>query len=73
MKIINFINPACTEDNLQAYSGVVTASFSGFGYKQTSEMLANSGWYIPEDQYLAMNELLNIQTDLDIGTRQEEY
>ena len=45
---------------------------SGFSYEEVMEMVNDKGYHIPEDQWLAFNAVLDIQTDLHIGTRVKE-
>ena len=45
---------------------------SGFKYPQTKQYLEDLGYYIPEDQFNAMKQVLDIQVDLDIGLRRKE-
>lgn len=73
MQIINFINPASTRENSRAHSLLVECAVCGFNYQQTDEMLRETGFYVPEDQYRIFQQLLDIQTDLDIGLRQAEW
>lgn len=41
-------------------------------YTQASEILAEQEYYVPQDQFNALDRAFNIQLDLDIGTRQAE-
>ena len=45
---------------------------NGFDYIKTKQTLKNRNYYIPEDQWKAFNQLLDIQVSLDTGPRTEE-
>lgn len=66
MKIINFINPVRTTEG---YDTLVQCVMAGFEYQQTNQTLRGLGYYIPEDQFKAFEEVLNIMVAMDIGDR----
>lgn len=69
MKIINFINP--TEDK-EAYDVLIHCNACGFQYDQTKDTLKDFGYYLPEDQFKAMEVIINTQMSMDIGHRRAE-
>jgi len=71
MKLLNFIAPH--HKDLEAYGVLATCCVSGFCYEDVVDLLGNLGYYIPEDQYDAFAVVIDIQIDLDIGGRQDEY
>ena len=44
----------------------------GFQFKEIDIFIINKGYYVPQDQYIAMNKVLNIMMDIDIGNRMRE-
>jgi len=62
LKRINFINPC---DDAEAYSLLVTCTYSGFKYYQTSDMLRDIGYKISEEEYYAFNNLQRVFLDND--------
>ncbi len=70
MRLLNFMS----NEPDGAVNSVVTYWTMGLDYKQASEMIEERfGVYMPEDQYLAIGSVLQIQMDLDIGNRQGEH
>lgn len=67
MKIINFVSP-CKRHRL-----LVHAIMAGFCFEQTKRELEYQGYYLPMDQYESFAKTLDIQLDLDIGNRRNEY
>lgn len=67
LKPINFIGKLDKSNYL-----LIDCIMAGFGYIQTSDMLKSIGYYIPEDQFISYKRVLDIQIDLDIGTRRNE-
>jgi len=70
MNVINFHNPVLTQ---AGYSLLLQCLSIGFSYEQSADHLKRIGYYVPEDQFNAFNDVLNIMMDLDIGSRQEEF
>lgn len=70
LRPVNFINPAsCVE----GYDMLTMCWSAGFDYEQTHRAMCSIGFYVPEDQFRAFIEVLNIQSTLDTGDRQHEY
>lgn len=67
MQVINFIQSANSGQALLAH-----CICCGMKYSQVVELLKEQGHYIPEDQFIAYEKVINIQMNLDIGTRQDE-
>lgn len=72
LKRINLINVYVSASNAKAYNHLVHCHYSGFDFKQTTELLKDVGYYVPEDLYNAFNKLHEIAFDLDVGHRSEE-
>lgn len=68
MKILNFIS----QKHSAGVSFVFSRAVCGFPYEQVAKEMSDLGYYIPEDQYQALQVVLDIQIDLDIGSRQDE-
>lgn len=66
---VNFINP---KDNPRVYNLLVSLWSMGAPYEQVNVSISNQSYYIPEDQWDTFVKLLDTQTDLDIGKRQNE-
>lgn len=69
MKIINFIKPSANTD---AWDLLMHSICSNFRYPQAKQLLADIGYYIPEDQYNYIKSVVLIQCSLAIGVRQHE-
>jgi len=72
MELINFVNPNSSEDDMKAYNTLVHCSCAGFGFEQTTQLLRNINYYVPEDLYTAFTTVQDIAMNLDIGPRRVE-
>ena len=70
--ILNCINPSESHGSAEAWAVTVNCISSGTPYDQAAQILRQFDYYIPEDQYIAMSSMINIQMDLDIGNRRGE-
>lgn len=70
MKIINFVNP--TQDK-EAYDLLVECIFAGFGLQQTYQNLREIGYFVPQDQCKAFEDVCNIMIEMDLGDRVNGY
>ena len=73
MNILNCINPSETTANKKAWDALVHCITCGFQYNQVKQQLLEQKFYVPEDQFNAIECMINIQMDLDIGSRRYEW
>lgn len=66
---VNFINPST---NPEVHGLLVQYWSIGAPYKMVEAVMTEQGYYVPEDQWDTFVKLLDTQTDLDIGMRQNE-
>lgn len=69
MKRVNFIAPS---KNQAIHSLLVHLWSIDAKYEMVKKVVTEEGYYVPEDQWNALVSLLDIQSDLDIGMRQNE-
>ena len=72
MRLINFIGRNADAANDKAYWDLVVMTVKGLPHSQIQEILYEQGFYIPVDQIKVFEQLLDIQMDLDIGSRKNE-
>ena len=72
MRLINFIGRNADAENDKAYWDLVVMTVKGLPHSQIQEILYEQGFYIPVDQIKVFEQLLDIQMDLDIGSRKNE-
>lgn len=66
MKTVNMIGKC------QGWNYLVQMISTGLSFEQTKEVMHKLGYYVPEDQFNAVNAAIDIQIDLQIGKRQYE-
>lgn len=70
MKPINFIG---SNPEPEVWDLLMNCIICGFLYEQVKGTMAKEGYYLPEDQFILLEKLIDIQIDLDIGHRQKEW
>jgi len=69
MKIINWYS----YDDKEIIDTISVFWIKGFSFKDIKEVTEEKGYYLPEDQWIAYGKVLNIQLDLQIGRRKNEF